>query len=51
MGINYFTLAIIFIPLLALVVWLVMRNRKDENDFEKDNIDSSFIEKTDPDKE
>ncbi|MDB4999378.1 MAG: hypothetical protein JWP67_587 [Mucilaginibacter sp.] len=51
MGINYFTLGVILLLLLALVIWLVLRNRKDEKDFEQDNIDSSPIDQNDPDKE
>ncbi|MEB0260879.1 MULTISPECIES: hypothetical protein [unclassified Mucilaginibacter] len=51
MQINYFTLGVVLLVLLALVIWLVLRNRKDEQDFEKDNIDSSLVEPKDPDKE
>jgi hypothetical protein len=51
MEINYFTLGVILLLLLALVIWLVLRNRKDENDFEQDNIDSSLVDPEDPDKE
>jgi hypothetical protein len=51
MEINYFTLSIILLLLLALVIWLVLRNRKDEKDFEQDNIDQSPIDRNDPDKE
>jgi hypothetical protein len=51
MEINYFTLGVILLLLLALVIWLVLRNRKDENDFEQDNIDSSMVDPEDPDKE
>jgi hypothetical protein len=50
MEINYFTLSIILLLLLALVIWLVLRNRKDEKDFEQDNIDSSLLDPKDPDK-
>lgn len=51
MEINYFTLGVILLLLLALVIWLVLRNRKDEKDFEEDNIDSSMVDPEDPDKE
>jgi hypothetical protein len=51
MGINYFTLGVILLLLLALVIWLVLRNRKDEKDFKEDNIDSSMVDPEDPDKE
>jgi hypothetical protein len=48
MEINYFTLTIIGVLMVTLVVWLVIRNRKDEKAFEKDEIDSSAIESHDP---
>jgi hypothetical protein len=51
MQINYLTVSIILLVLLALVVWLVIRNRKDEKDFEKDEIDLPLMEPEDPDKE
>ncbi|MDB5127871.1 hypothetical protein [Mucilaginibacter sp.] len=51
MQINYFTLGIIVVVLLALVIWLVWRNRKDEKAFEKDEIDSSIVDPEDPEKE
>jgi hypothetical protein len=51
MQINYFTVTIILLVLLALVVWLVLRNRKDEKDFEKDEMDLPLMEPKDPDKE
>jgi LPXTG-motif cell wall-anchored protein len=51
MEINYFTLTIIGVLMVALVVWLVIRNRKDEKAFEKDEIDSSAIEPRDPAKD
>jgi hypothetical protein len=51
MDINYFIISVILLLLLALVIWLVLRNRKDEKDFEQDNIDSSPIDRNDPDKE
>jgi hypothetical protein len=51
MEINYFTLGAILLLLLALIIWLVLRNRKDEKDFEQGNIDPSPIDRNDPDKE
>jgi hypothetical protein len=51
MEINYFILGVILLLLLALIIWLVLRNRKDEKDFEQDNIDPSPIDRNDPDKE
>jgi hypothetical protein len=51
MEVNYFTLGVILLLLLALVIWLVLRNRKDEKDFKEDNIDSSMVDPKDPDKE
>ncbi|MCO5936930.1 hypothetical protein NAF17_15410 [Mucilaginibacter sp. RB4R14] len=51
MQINYFTLGVVLLVLLALVIWLVLRNRKDEQDFEKDDIDPSLVEPKEPDKE
>lgn len=50
MQINYFALGIILLVLLALVIWLVLRNRKDEKLFEKDEIDSPLVEPKDPEK-
>jgi len=51
MQINYLTLGIILLLALALIVWLALRNRKDEKAFERDEIDSSLVEPKDPDKE
>lgn len=48
---SYFTIGVIILLALALVIWLVIRNLKDEKDFEKDNIDSSLVEPKDPEKE
>jgi len=45
---SYFTIGAIILLALALVIWLVIRNLKDEKDFEKDNIDSSLVEPKDP---
>lgn len=45
------TLEIVILLALALVIWLVIRNRKDEEAFKKDELeDSEFLEPKDPEK-
>lgn len=51
MEINYFIVGVILLLLLALVIWMVLRNLKDKKDFEQDNINSSLVDPQDPDKE
>ncbi|MFA6083687.1 hypothetical protein [Mucilaginibacter sp.] len=51
MEINYFIVGVILLLLLALVIWMVLRNLKDKKDFEQDNINSSLVDSPDPEKE
>ncbi|QHS55007.1 hypothetical protein GWR56_05435 [Mucilaginibacter sp. 14171R-50] len=49
---NILEIVIVIILALAILIWLVMRNRKDEESFEKDALDDKeFVERHDPDKE
>ena len=42
MDINYWETGLFIIVILLLVIWLVRRNRKDENTFEKEVIQSEL---------
>ncbi|NVM62693.1 hypothetical protein FHW88_000969 [Mucilaginibacter sp. SG538B] len=39
MQINYFVVAVVITLLIALMIWIVKTNRKDEKDFERQIID------------
>ncbi|WP_426589545.1 hypothetical protein [Mucilaginibacter sp. R-33] len=39
MQINYFIVAVVITLLIALMIWIVKTNRKDEKDFERQIID------------
>ena len=52
MKINYLEIAIVVVLALGLVIWLVMRNNKDEKAFENDELkDADLMERHDQDKE
>ena len=36
MEINYVTVGLVVLAVIALIIWLILRNRKDEKKFEKD---------------
>lgn len=42
MDINYWETGLFIIVILLLVIWLVRRNRKDEQSFEKEVIQSEL---------
>jgi hypothetical protein len=43
MQVNYFVIGVIVLLGLALLIFLILRNRKDEKDFEKDRIEDNDI--------
>jgi len=52
MKINTLGIIIVIVLALALIIWLVIRNRKDEEAFKKEELDDSeFVEPHDPEKE
>jgi cytoskeletal protein RodZ len=52
MKVNTLEIVVVIALALALLIWLVIRNRKDEEDFKKDELeDSEFVEPQDPEKE
>ncbi len=50
MQINYYEIGLVALLAVGLVIWLVVRNRKDEKAFEKDEL-TDTIDSSDPDKE
>ncbi|MBK0379907.1 hypothetical protein [Mucilaginibacter segetis] len=42
MEINYWVLGIVLFALTILVIWLVVRNQRDEKKFEKEVIESEI---------
>ena len=51
MKINYLEIAIVVVLALGLVIWLAMRNNKDEKAYEKDELkDSDLVERHDAEK-
>ena len=52
MKVNNLEIVVVIVLALALLIWLVVRNRKDEEAFKKDELeDSEFVEPKDPEKE
>ncbi|RFZ92640.1 hypothetical protein D0C36_14600 [Mucilaginibacter conchicola] len=43
MQVNYFVIGVVILLGLALLIFLILRNRKDEKDFEKDQLDDNDI--------
>ncbi|MFD0795207.1 hypothetical protein ACFQZX_16410 [Mucilaginibacter litoreus] len=52
MQVNYFIIGIVVLIAMGIIILLVLRNRKDEKDFEKDSIeDAELVKRQDPDKD
>ncbi|MBL4676339.1 MAG: hypothetical protein JKY70_09075 [Mucilaginibacter sp.] len=43
MQVNYFVIGVIVLLGLAVIIFLILRNRKDEKDFEKDQLEDNDI--------
>lgn len=50
MQINYYEIGLVVLLAVGLVIWLIIRNRKDEKAFEKDEL-TDTVDSPDPDKE
>ena len=50
MQINYYEIGLMALLAIGLLIWLILRNRKDEKAFEKDEL-TDTIDSPDPDKE
>ena len=50
MQINYYEIGLVVLLAAGLLIWLILRNRKDEKAFEKDEL-TDTIDSPDPDKE
>lgn len=50
MEINYWWVGLFLLLLVALVIWLIKRNRKDEKEWEKDVIQSELKPEEDHEK-
>jgi putative exporter of polyketide antibiotics len=49
MDINYWGVGLFIAVMVALIIWLIKRNRKDEKTFEKDIIQSELKPEDDND--
>nr|WP_294945539.1 hypothetical protein [uncultured Mucilaginibacter sp.] len=50
MQINYYEIGIVVLLAVAVLIWLIVRNRKDKDAFEKDEL-TDTIDSADPKKD
>ncbi len=50
MQINYYEIGLVALLALGVLIWLIVRNRKDEKAFEKDEL-TGTIDSPDPEKD